>query len=117
MCVDRAFPATRMVYYRDLGLPHELRRWNGHLVPNGGWHFTCMGGVRAVQEKIAAFAHQEYNTSQYTDAARLQDQINRGEYAFQESSGPATFRFVDVDDTLPACVTANIERFADWIKL
>ena len=51
VCVDRMFPATRMVYYRDLGRPCDLRRWNGHLVPNGGWHFTCMGGVQAVQEK------------------------------------------------------------------
>lgn len=115
VCVDRTFPACRMVYYRDLGLPRDLRRWHGQLVPNGGWHFTCMGGIRAVQEKIAAFAHQEYNTSHYTDAARLQAQMQRGEYAFQESSGPATFRFVDIDDTLPAYVINNLGQFADWI--
>ena len=116
VCVDQTFPATRLVYYRDLGLPRDLRRWHGEILPNGGWHFTCMGGVETVLEKIGAFAHQEYNTPDYADVNRLEAQIDQGEYVFRASGGPGTFRFVDLDDTLPAYVRAHINEFADWIK-
>lgn len=116
VCIDRTFPATRMVFYRDMGRPRDLRRWGGAIIANGGWHFTCMGGVQTVLQKIAAFAHQEYNTPEYTDAARLEELVNRGEYVFSASGGPSTFRFVDVDDTQPSYVLAHLDQFQKWIK-
>jgi hypothetical protein len=117
VCVDRTFLATRMVFYRDMGRPRDLRRWHGEVIADGGWHFTCMGGVQTVLDKIAAFAHQEYNTPEYKDAKRLEEQVNRGEYVFSASGGPSTFRFVEIDDTQPLYVRAHREQFEKWIKM
>ena len=105
-----------MVFYRDMGRPRDLRRWGGEVIADGGWHFTCMGGVETVLQKIAAFAHQEYNTPEYRDAARLEELVNRGEYVFSASGGPSTFRFVDIDDTQPSYVLAHPDQFQKWIQ-
>ncbi|WP_198013080.1 glycosyltransferase family 17 protein [Citrifermentans bremense] len=31
-------------------------------VPNGGWHFTSLGGTEKIIEKIESWGHQEFNT-------------------------------------------------------
>lgn len=43
----------------------------------GGWHFSYMGGVQAIQTKLAAFAHEEYDTPEMKNAAWLGDRIAR----------------------------------------
>lgn len=32
------------------------------VIPGGGWHFSSLGGVERVKEKLRSYAHQEYNT-------------------------------------------------------
>ena len=41
----------------------------------GGWHFTFMGGVEAIQTKLAAFAHAEYDTDAMKDPAWIAHHI------------------------------------------
>lgn len=51
---------------------NDLPRLSG--APGGlpaGWHCSFFGDVEDVQAKLAAFAHQEYNTPEYTDGAML----------------------------------------------
>lgn len=116
VCPDRRCLGTSMVLYRDLGLPRDLRRWRGPVIPDGGWHFTCMGGVERVREKLAAFAHQEYNTPEHRDPERLRGQIERGENLFSASAGPGAFAVVPLDDSFPAALRDHPERFAGLIK-
>jgi beta-1,4-mannosyl-glycoprotein beta-1,4-N-acetylglucosaminyltransferase len=48
---------------RELGVNHFRNRENTSLeIPNGGWHFTFQGGKEAIEAKIEAYSHQEYNT-------------------------------------------------------
>ena len=116
VCLDRRCLGTRMVLHRDLGLPRDLRHWRGAVVRDGGWHFTCMGGVERVREKLAAFAHQEYNTPEHTNPERLRQQIERGENLFSASAGPGAFTVVPLDHTFPAALRDHPERFGRLIK-
>ncbi len=38
-------------------------------IPNGGWHFSYLGGDVALDAKLAACAHQEHNTAEYRQSS------------------------------------------------
>lgn len=82
------------------------------IVPDGGWHFTCLGGVEAVAKKIASFAHQEYNPGE--------DKIDLGEINRIVESGGGVFWkincFADrIDETFPKYIRENQEKYAHLI--
>jgi beta-1,4-mannosyl-glycoprotein beta-1,4-N-acetylglucosaminyltransferase len=60
----------------------SLRLSPGIYIPNGGWHFSCLGGVAKIIEKLEAYSHQEFNTNEYKDPHRLQERIQKGEDIF-----------------------------------
>jgi glycosyltransferase involved in cell wall biosynthesis len=37
----------------------------------GGWHFTYLGSVEQIKNKLESFAHQEYNKEQYTNEENI----------------------------------------------
>lgn len=113
---DTPGPATRLVRFGDLGKPSQLRGWGGEIIPDAGWHFTCIGDIATLQEKIRAFAHQEYNTVETLDPVRLAQQVERGEYVFAASGGGGLFRAVPVDESFPAYLRENAGKFSRLIK-
>jgi beta-1,4-mannosyl-glycoprotein beta-1,4-N-acetylglucosaminyltransferase len=113
---DTPGPATRLLRFGDLDRPSKLRRWGGKVVKNGGWHFTCVGDIATLQEKIRAFAHQEYNTPETLDPKRLAQQVERGEFVFAASGGGGEFHAVPIDETFPAYLRENAGKFSHLIK-
>jgi beta-1,4-mannosyl-glycoprotein beta-1,4-N-acetylglucosaminyltransferase len=104
---------TRMLYYRDLISP-ELARHSGYkVIEKGGWHFTCMGGVKRIQEKIKSFAHQEFNYEAFLDPNRIHEFMNQGKSLFDASE---ELKFVRVDDSFPSYMREHPEKFSTWIK-
>jgi len=60
-------------------------RGGQHVIKNGGWHFTCLGGAEAVAKKIASFAHEEYNPGDKNiSIASLEAMIRAGRGPFWE---------------------------------
>lgn len=104
---------TRLMYYRDFTLANELRHCGYHTVPNGGWHFSWMGGVERIRAKAAAFAHQEFNRPEYMAPERVAQCIKEGQ-SLCADGGQAQF-FV-VDERLPDYVRRHPERFANLIR-
>ncbi len=78
-------------YFRD-------RRNKKPFIPNAGWHFSYLGGVERVIEKIEAFAHSEANTSEKKDRDRLIAEMESG-------------HFEKLDDSYPKYVQENAEHF------
>jgi len=78
-----------------------------HLVKDGGWHFTFLGGVEAVRNKIGAYAHHGgyYDTLQRPNEA--EDQLRIG---YQLGRHDIT-DFVEVDISFPDYLRENIEIF------
>jgi len=57
----------------------KLRRMrNVILLPDGGWHFSFLGGVEAIIKKIQAYSHQERNTPEFLDRNRLMNALAEG---------------------------------------
>ena len=105
---------TRMVRFRDFSTANELRRSGYKTVENGGWHFTSMGGVERIRQKIAAFAHQEFNKPEFTDPQHLARAIHEGSPLFHQSE---RLEFVPLDNSFPRYLLEHPEKFSDWIKL
>lgn len=48
------------------------------VLKTGGWHLSYWGGVERVKTKIESFAHQEFNTENFTDTEKIQSRIQAG---------------------------------------
>lgn len=51
-------------------------------VPDGGWHFSYLGGVETVLEKVERFVHTEMNVPEYKNREQMRQRIARGEDIF-----------------------------------
>lgn len=104
---------SRMVQYRHFSTANEVRYSGYHTVLNGGWHFSYLGSVECIRQKIAAYAHQENNTLEYTDPQRIRERILSGQWLFD---GTRKLQFVAVDETYPRYVREHPERFQGLIR-
>lgn len=60
-----------------------------------GWHLSYFGNIRAIQTKIRAFSHQEYNRTEYTNSRHLAACLRDGTDLF----GRAGVELEDIGDT------------------
>lgn len=77
---------------------------------NAGWHFTCLGGVEMVAQKIVSFAHEEYNPG-VVDLKKVEEIIRRGKGVFWKMNCFA----VPLDERFPKYILENRERYAHLI--
>lgn len=52
------------------------------IIPNAGWHFTYIGGVKKIIEKIEAFSHTEFNTDVFKSRQQIEEFIQSGKDLF-----------------------------------
>jgi beta-1,4-mannosyl-glycoprotein beta-1,4-N-acetylglucosaminyltransferase len=109
----RFWHGTRMLRFRDFSCAEELRHSGCKIVKNAGWHFAYMGGVERIRQKIAAYAHQEFNQPQFTDPKLVTERIHRGASLFGDDE---QLEFVPLDETFPCFVREHPEKFSTWIK-
>lgn len=89
---DGIWHCTAVLPYRLLTKkPNALRRTimrtrrKGEIykiIPNAGWHFTYLGGVSKIIEKLEAFSHTEYNNEHFKKPEQLQKLIASGKDIF-----------------------------------
>jgi len=53
----------------------DLRMKSWGAIKNGGWHLSYFGDSSFISNKIKNFAHQEYNSDQYTDPDTIEYRI------------------------------------------
>ncbi len=117
--VDNADPwlGTRMLKYKDLltyKSPYTARFSTEDVqIPDGGWHFSFMGGVKKIKEKILSFSHQEFNNPNYNTEEKILIAIQKGEDIFRRG---LTFKPVDYS-LLPEYVQKNKRKFKDFLFL
>lgn len=117
--VDKGDPwlGTRMLKYKDLlayRSPYIARFSRQDVqIAGGGWHFSYMGGVKKIKEKIASFSHQEFNNPNYNTEEKILIAIQKGKDIFQRG---LTFNLVDYS-LLPEYVQKNKGRFKDFLLI
>ncbi|MDR1964043.1 MAG: hypothetical protein LBQ50_09725 [Planctomycetaceae bacterium] len=121
---------TQMLSYRDFknGLDHiqnsrvgslkklnqgttatKIRLYkNARHIRNGGWHFSYLGGMESIRDKIQAYSHQERN---YEGNINLQNIEKRMRRHFESHR----LIGVELDETYPLFIRNNQERYAHLI--
>lgn len=76
---------------------------------NGGWHFGFLGGTEQIQRKLAAYAHQEFNTPETFQAieGRLHAKVDAIGRLYQ-------YKTVPIDEHFPQYLRDNLDKF-DWM--
>ena len=62
--------------YKELNTSCEsIRFFKCDSIAKGGWHLSYFGDSQFIKNKLENFAHQEYNSEQYTDTREIQKRI------------------------------------------
>ncbi|MCS6822514.1 MAG: hypothetical protein NZ551_11695 [Microscillaceae bacterium] len=85
------------------------------IIEEGGWHFSFLGGVDKILEKLQAWAHTEaeYQPTYLKDKNYLLKLITQGEDLFGRN---VKFAFTQIDHTYPIFLQQNLEKFQQYIK-
>jgi beta-1,4-mannosyl-glycoprotein beta-1,4-N-acetylglucosaminyltransferase len=78
-------------------------------IPDAGWHFSYLGGVAAIQEKIQSTADGWRLAADFKDAGMIQARISK---RIAVRDGPASqLHLRSIDDSFPTYLRANLERY------
>jgi len=105
---------TKMGLYKNVkNLSFNEVRGDGNLttrIPDGGWHFSFMGGSEMVKKKITSYSARDLVNPRVLKS--LEGNIENGVDPFFRSR----LTQVDIDDTFPKYLVDNIEAYAHMIK-
>ncbi len=79
-------------------------------VENGGWHFSYMGGISKIVEKLEAFSHKEYNAPEFKDREKLCLHLKQLTDLFGRE---ASFKVVPIDKTFPKYIQDHENNFRE----
>ena len=106
-------PVSRLVWavnYTVRGFPVEGKV---KFVKSGGWHFSFIGGVDKIIQKLEAYAHGEYNKGEYKQATRIEKLVSSGEDIFGRD---VQYEVVKVDGRFPDYIRQNQHRYRHLIR-
>ncbi len=127
LCQNEWF-GTRICNYKSLsGKSVDLLRYPlesrseqpGPIVENGGWHFSFLGGQQMVKEKLMAYSYQGRRTRlllkllDWIYPNRINKKIEKNLDIFNTWR---KFVTVPIDQSFPAYLVANQDRFRELIK-
>lgn len=84
-----------------------------HLINEGGWHFSYLGGVEKIIQKLESLAHPEFNTPEYKDPHRITRALETGGDIFGRT---LRWRIVPLDNSFPAYLRSNLARYAEFVR-
>jgi hypothetical protein len=93
----------------------QLRQMQHPVVPNGGWHFSSLGGLDGaanISYKLSAYAHQELNRARYKSEKNYRRALAAGRLYF---SSKHRIEWVPLDSSFPAYVLQNRAKFEHLI--
>jgi len=82
---------------RLLSSPQEARNSRGsgiNVIPNGGWHYSFLGGVDCIKNKLEAFAETQVNTPDVNNFENISRCLKSGEDIFHRSEKWAQKKFI-----------------------
>lgn len=88
----------------------------GNTVPDAGWHFSYMGGIEAIKEKIRAGSHwKECGTPEFLDDGHLSQALSSGSDLFNRTDY-FNITTVPLDERFPRYLVENQDKFAKYIR-
>lgn len=109
---EREWKGSRIGLYRDLKdySYNELRANDNIVIPNGGWHFSFMGGAERVKTKINSYSAQEMNSAHVINS--VESNIENGIDPFFRGR----LTQVEIDESYPEYLRNNLDKYKNMIK-
>lgn len=82
-------------------------------IDNGGWHFSFLGGVKTIMEKIRASSHVENDTDKINNEENIKRCLDKGIIPWDENQ---KINYVKIDKTFPRAIYENQEKIKHLIK-
>jgi len=97
-----------------LTTPQSLRsnkeRFKG--IANAGWHFSYLGDIDMIVDKLSTFSHTEYDTPVYKDRKHIEQCLKDGKDLFRRGLDGV---FVEIDASYPETVISDRAFFSRFI--
>ncbi|HYK08932.1 MAG TPA: hypothetical protein VEW42_05525 [Candidatus Eisenbacteria bacterium] len=91
--------------YKDL---YAIRQFDKAIpISDGGWHFSYMGGIKRIQEKLKSFSHTEFSTGKYVNSSFIEKTIRSKSNLFEDF---ILFKTENIQN-LPKYVRINSNKF------
>ena len=82
------------------------------IIPNGGWHFSFLHDSAGIANKIESYAHQEFNSSEFTSKENIEEAMRLGHDVFKRNQ---QFHVVPIDQSFPVYLLQNLDKFKPFI--
>jgi len=83
------------------------------VVKDGGWHFSYLGGVEKIIEKLESFHHTEFNVDEYKNPEKIKKAIQNGKDIFGRN---LQYEVIKMGGTFPKYILDNENKFKHLIK-
>lgn len=80
------------------------------MIPDGGWHFSYLGGVEAIRTKINAFCHQELNNAKWNSVENITKAMRDGKDLYGCND---VFRRCKIGKSFPKYVWDNVRELTE----
>lgn len=90
----------------------SVRNCNAQYLFNAGWHFSYLGSEEQIQNKLKTFAHDEYDSPQYTDIGNIKNAMHSKTDLFGR---PMSFVALPIDETWPKEIYENQDKYQNHI--
>jgi beta-1,4-mannosyl-glycoprotein beta-1,4-N-acetylglucosaminyltransferase len=85
------------------------------IIPDAGWHFSYMGGIEGIQQKVRAGSHwRECGLPELMDEGHLTQVMANGTDLFNRPNYSVTT--VPLDERFPKYILDNRDKFKQYIK-
>ena len=100
MCPGKYFKDNTPQYIRDHRNDYPPVRSNGIISTQNdnlmGWHFSFLGGIEKIRNKIQSFAHTEFNRPDITSEHNITEAMEKGKDVFNRPG--VSYKFHPVSD-------------------
>lgn len=83
-----------------------------YAIKDGGWHFSYLGGIKKVKEKIESFAHIEL--SEDLDNKDIQKDLEDGKFIYRDRI--VNIKYSKIDKSFPKIIFKNQTKWKKLIK-
>lgn len=108
---NKGFACTGKAYKKSNDLS-SIRELQGKDIVTNGRHFSFLMDAKSVSEKIHAFAHTEFDKSEFTDITRIENRMKNYIDPFDRNK---TLTKVPLDFTYPKTIINNPEEWTAYV--
>lgn len=102
-----------MSLLKSIGSMQALRKAQGVVIENAGWHFSYMMTTDEIRRKLRSFAHSEYSGDQWSSTDAISAAVRDKRDLFNRPD--MTWIPVPIDNTFPPELQAWSEQYKGYI--